>query len=45
MSKGPRKVKRWVESEYTLHCLPRSSELSDCSRPYNIPVILKPFSR
>lgn len=31
---GSRKLKRWVESEYTLHHWPRSPEMSDCSRPF-----------
>ena len=29
-----RKLERWVEIECTLHGSPRSSEMSDCNRPF-----------
>ena len=34
MLKGLKQLKIWVEGECTLHTWPRSSEMCDCSRPY-----------
>ena len=34
MWKGSKKLKEWVKSELTLHRWPRSSEMSNCSRPF-----------
>ena len=34
--KGSRKLKKWVEIEFTLHRSPRSLEMSDCSRPLQL---------
>ena len=27
-------MKRWETGEWTLHCLPKSSEICDCIRPF-----------
>ena len=34
MSKESRKFKKLLESDYALHYWPRSSEMSDCSKPF-----------